>query len=133
MKNFSSNKIIAKSKFWNILKKTQKLKKKNGSIIVIEKLYERKNSFIKIFGIWCKVKIKNGFVNLFKEYRDFVKTGAVEQLYIELAGRFKTNPKDILILRVEKIHEIESTKNNIKQFLTKKLSYPMKQYFLKKL
>jgi len=132
MKNFSPNKITAKSKFWSVLKKTQKLKKKNGSIIIAQKIYEKKNNFVKTYGIWSKVKIKNGYVNLFKEYRDFMMTGAVEQFYIELGGRFKIKPKDVTILRVERIKEIESSKSNVKQFLGKKINYPITQHFVQK-
>ncbi len=125
MKVFASNESIAKSRFWYFLKKAHKIKKIKGEIIMIRKITEMKNDFVKNFGIWIRYETKTGVTNMFKEYRDNITCGAVEQMYLEMAGRHKARWNSIVILRVEKLNARECIRSHIKEFLNKKIKFPL--------
>jgi large subunit ribosomal protein L18Ae len=125
MKIFASNESIAKSRFWYFLKKTHKLKKVKGEIILVKEIIEDKNSFVKNFGIWIRYETRTGITNMFKEYRDNLTCGAVEQMYTEMAGRHKAKWNSIIILRVEKLNPHQCIRAQIKQFHNPKIKFPL--------
>mmetsp|Transcript_65925 Transcript_65925/g.137297 ORF Transcript_65925/g.137297 Transcript_65925/m.137297 type:complete len:179 (-) Transcript_65925:352-888(-) len=124
MKIFSPNKIIAKSRFWYFLKKTQKLKNSKGEIISIEEIFEKNNKKIKNYGIWLRYESKSGVNNMFKEYRDVTINSAVEQMYFELAGRQRARWNSIIILRVEELTAKECIRPQVKQFHNSRIKFP---------
>ena len=89
MKIYAPNDIVAKSRFWYFLKKTRKIKKSSGEMVSFKKIRPFKTNFIRNFGVWLKYDSKNGPINMYKEYRDVSVIGAVEQMYLEMAGSYK--------------------------------------------
>ena len=79
----------------------------------------------KNYGVWLKYEYRNGIINMFKEYRDISLTGAVEQMYLEMAGTYRTGWDRITILRAEEIAVSESTRAKIKQFHNTDTKYPI--------
>mmetsp|Transcript_41224 Transcript_41224/g.96923 ORF Transcript_41224/g.96923 Transcript_41224/m.96923 type:complete len:179 (-) Transcript_41224:800-1336(-) len=128
MKVFASNKIIAKSRFWYFLKKTQKIKKTKGEVISVEKILTRKNNHVKNFGIWLRYESKSGITNMFKEYRDVNSTSAVEQMYAELAGRQRARWSSIIILRIEELKASECIRPHVKQFHNSQIRFPVTHF-----
>mmetsp|Transcript_14069 Transcript_14069/g.27977 ORF Transcript_14069/g.27977 Transcript_14069/m.27977 type:complete len:153 (-) Transcript_14069:367-825(-) len=124
MKIFASNKIVAKSRFWYFLKKTQKIKKSKGEIISVEKIFDKKIGHVKNFGIWLRYESKSNVTNIFKEYRDVTAESAVEQMYSEMAGRQHAPWSSIIILRIEELKAIECVRPHIKQFHNSHIRFP---------
>lgn len=78
MRLFSSDEVVAKSKFWYFLKKLKKVKKTKGEIVSV-KLITEPNQFkrVKNYGIWLRYNSRSGIHNMYREYRDVSTQGAV--------------------------------------------------------
>ena len=78
MRLFSSDEVVAKSKFWYFLKKLKKVKKTKGEIVSV-KLITEPNQFkrVKNYGIWLRYSSRSGIHNMYREYRDVSTQGAV--------------------------------------------------------
>jgi large subunit ribosomal protein L18Ae len=124
MKIYAPNNIIAKSRFWYFLKKTRKVKKSMGELVSFKLIRPIKTSFVRNFGIWIKYDSKNGPINMYKEYRDISTIGAVEQMYLEMAGSYKVKWSSIIVLRTEELNDNECIRSKIKQFHGVKTSFP---------
>mmetsp|Transcript_28098 Transcript_28098/g.54827 ORF Transcript_28098/g.54827 Transcript_28098/m.54827 type:complete len:154 (-) Transcript_28098:163-624(-) len=131
MKIFSPNESIAKSRFWYFLRKTHKIKKIKGEIVSIKRVVEKKNKSVKNFGIWLRYDSKSGTINMYKEYRDVLVCGAVEQMYMEMAGRHRAKWSSINILRIEQLSSKECTRLEIKQFHKYNLKFPISHFVFK--
>jgi large subunit ribosomal protein L18Ae len=125
MKIFAQNEIKAKSRFWYFIKKTQKKKKTVGELVAVKKIFEKKNKNVKNYGIWIRYESKSGITNMYKEYRDVVVNAAVEQMYIEMAGRHKAKWSSIIILRIEELKNKECIRNSIRQFHPHDVKFPV--------
>ena len=125
MKIFANNEIIAKSRFWYFLRKTQKKKKAMGELVAIKRIFEKKNKNAKNYGIWIRYESRSGIINMYKEYRDVLVSAAVEQMYIEMSGRHRAKWSSIVILRVEELSNNECIRNSIKQFHTTDIKFPI--------
>jgi large subunit ribosomal protein L18Ae len=126
MKIYASNSIVAKSRFWYFLKKTQKVKKSAGELVSIKKIRPLKANFIRNFGVWIKYDSKNGPINMYKEYRDVCVIGSIEQMYLEMAGSYKVRWSSIIVLRTEELSNNECIKAKIKQYHGIKTSFPIR-------
>jgi large subunit ribosomal protein L18Ae len=124
MKIFAPNERIAKSRFWYFLKKTKKFKKIRGEIISVKEIFEKKPFHIKNFGVWLRYDSQSGTTNIFKEYRDVFVGGAVEQMYLEMAGRHRANWNSIILLRVEELLDKDCIRSQIKQYHNPKIKFP---------
>ena len=131
MKIFSPNEAKAKSRFWYFLRKTQKIKKVKGEVVSVKKINEKKNKNVKNFGIWLRYDSNFGTINMYKEYRDVLVSGAVEQMYMEMAGRHRAKWSSIIILRIEQLSTKECIRPEIKQFHKKNLKFPITQFVYK--
>lgn len=96
-----------------------------GEIVSFKKIKPIKTNFIRNFGIWLKYDSKNGPINIYKEYRDISTTGAIEQMYLEMAGSYKVRWSSIVVLRIEEIHEKECIRAKIKQFHGLEKNFPV--------
>ena len=124
MKIFANNENIAKSRFWYFLKKLKKVKKIKGEIISIKTIYDKKVEKTRNFGIWLRYDSRTGTTNIFKEYRDVCAEGAVEQMYLEMAGKHRANWDSIIVLRVEEMRDSECIRPHIKQFHGSNIRFP---------
>ena len=125
MKIFAPNEIKAKSRFWYFIRKTQKKKKAVGELVVVKRIFEKKNKNVKNYGIWIRFESKSGTTNMYKEYRDVVVSAAVEQMYIEMSGRHKAKWSSIIILRIEELKNEECIRNSTKQFHFGGIKFPI--------
>merc|ERR1712146_650528 len=64
MRLFCPNEVVAKSKFWYIMKQTHKMKKASGEILSVIRIYERTPKKVKNFGIVCRYDSRTGTHNL---------------------------------------------------------------------
>mmetsp|Transcript_52741 Transcript_52741/g.128818 ORF Transcript_52741/g.128818 Transcript_52741/m.128818 type:complete len:151 (+) Transcript_52741:223-675(+) len=125
MKIFAPNESVGKSRFWYFLKKTHKIKKIKGEIVSIKNIMEPKNNFAKDYGVWIRYESTSGTINMFKEYRDISACGAIEQMYMDMAGRHKAKWSSIIILRIERLKAWECIRPQTKQFKKEFIRFPI--------
>uniref|UniRef100_A0A6U5E9Q0 60S ribosomal protein L18a n=1 Tax=Corethron hystrix TaxID=216773 RepID=A0A6U5E9Q0_9STRA len=121
---FAPNVVIAKSKFWYFMHQFRKMKKTTGEILDVVQLQEKNSRIIKNYGIWLRYQSRSGTHNMYREFRDLTLTGAVSQLYDEMAGRHRCRPRSIQIIRTEVIKPGDLKRANPLQF-AQKVSFPL--------
>jgi len=122
---FAPNPVIAKSKFWYYLHQFRKMKKTTGEILDCVELTEKNNRIVKNYGIWLRYSSRSGTHNMYREYRDLTLTGAVSQLYDEMAGRHRTRPRSIQIIRTATLGAKDLRRLNGMQFAKRKVKFPL--------
>lgn len=126
MRIFAPNTVVAKSRFWYFLTKLRRIKKAAGEIVAINQIHEKRPTKVKNFGIWIRYNSRSGIHNMYREYRDLTRVGAVETLYQDMAARHRARWGSIHILRVVEIEKTEDVKRPYtRQLLTKNLKFPL--------
>merc|ERR1712125_259955 len=122
---FAPNAVIAKSKFWYYMHQFRKMKKTTGEILDCVELVEKNSRTVKNYGIWLRYSSRSGTHNMYREFRDLTLTGAVSQLYDEMAGRHRTRPRSIQIIRTATLSASELKRPNGMQFAKKGVKFPL--------
>lgn len=122
---FAPNAVIAKSKFWYYMHQFRKMKKTTGEILDCVEIREKDSGFVKNFGIWLRYSSRSGTHNMYREFRDVKLTGAVSQLYDEMAGRHRTRPRSIQIIRTGVIANEDLKRDNGMQYVKEDIKFPL--------
>merc|ERR1712232_345542 len=122
---FAPNAVIAKSKFWYYMHQFRKMKKTTGEILDCVEIVEKNSRIVKNYGIWLRYSSRSGTHNMYREYRDVSLTGAVSQLYDEMAGRHRTRPRSIQIIRTATLLPKELKRVNGMQFAKADVKFPL--------
>ncbi|GMI34901.1 hypothetical protein TrCOL_g13873 [Triparma columacea] len=122
---FAPNATIAKSKFWYSMHQFRKMKKTTGEILDVNEIVEKCPTQVKTFGIWLRYDSRSGTHNMYREFRDTRLTGAVTQLYDEMAGRHRTRPRSIQIIRTGVVATADVKRPNTLQFVGKDTKFPL--------
>lgn len=122
---FAPNPVIASSKFWYYMHQFHKMKKTTGEILDCVEIVEKNNRIVKNYGIWLRYSSRSGTHNMYREYRDVALTGAVSQLYDEMAGRHRTRPRSIQIIRTATVAAKDLKRVNGMQFAKAKVKFPL--------
>ncbi|KAK1933237.1 putative 60S ribosomal protein L18ae [Babesia divergens] len=125
MNIFAKNAVLAKSRFWYFMRKLQKAKRSGGEILACNVLLERKPTKVKNYGVLLRYECKTGTHNMYNEYRDTSLTGAISQMYGEMAGRNKARASVIQIIRAREIADSDCRKPRTTQLLNPKLRFPI--------
>jgi len=125
MQIFAPNPTIAKAKFWYFMHQFRKMKKTTGEILDCCEVKERNSRIVKNYGIWLRYDSRSGTHNMYREYRDLTVCGAVSQLYDEMAGRHRTRPRSIQIIRTGVVETKDIKRANMLQFAKKKVAFPL--------
>ena len=122
---FAPNPVIAKSKFWYYMHQFRKMKKTTGEILDCVEIVEKNSRIVKNYGIWIRYSSRSGTHNMYREFRDVTLTGAVSQLYDEMAGRHRTRPRSIQIIRTAEVAPKDLKRPNGMQFAKAKVKFPL--------
>ena len=122
---FAPNGVIAKSKFWYYMHQFRKMKKTTGEILDCVKIHEENSRSVKNYGIWLRYDSRSGTHNMYREYRDLKLTGAVSQLYNEMAGRHRTRPRSIQIIRTAVVDSEDLKRPNGMQYAKDNVKFPL--------
>lgn len=126
MRIFAPNDVVAKSRYWYFLQKLHKVKKASGEIVSLNIITENKPTTVKNFGVWIRYDSRSGTHNMYKEYRDVTRVGAIETMYADLAARHRARFRSVHILKIVEIKNNADVKRQyIKQFLAKDLKFPL--------
>ncbi len=122
---FAPNPVIAKSKFWYYMHQFRKMKKTTGEILDCVEITEKNSRIVKNYGLWIRYSSRSGTHNMYREFRDLTLTGAVSQLYDEMAGRHRARPRSIQIIRTAVVATKDLKRPNPMQFATKNVKFPL--------
>uniref|UniRef100_A0A6T5XHT7 60S ribosomal protein L18a n=1 Tax=Thalassionema nitzschioides TaxID=33649 RepID=A0A6T5XHT7_9STRA len=122
---FAPNAVIAKSKFWYYMHQFRKMKKTTGEILDCVEILEKDTGFVKNYAIWLRYSSRSGTHNMYREFRDVKLTGAVSQLYDEMAGRHRCRPRSIQIIRTGIIANEDLKRPNGMQFVSDDVKFPL--------
>merc|ERR1711862_765461 len=122
---FAPNAVIAKSKFWYYMHQFRKMKKTTGEILDCVEILEKDIDFVKNYGIWLRYSSRSGTHNMYREFRDVKLTGAVSQLYDEMAGRHRCRPRSIQIIRTGVVDVKDCKREYCAQFAKDGVKFPL--------
>lgn len=121
---FAPNTVVAKSRCWYFLSSLRKVKKANGQIVSVTEVPEPVEK-VKNFGIWIRYVSRSGIHNMYKEYRDTQLTGAVQQMYLDMASRHRARFSTIHIVKTAEVPSEKVKRTGILQFLKPGLKFPV--------
>lgn len=125
MKIFAPNEVVARSRFWYFMHQYRKMKKTTGEILDVNELREPKPTVVKNYAIWLRYNSRSGTHNMYREYRDLKLTGAVDQLYAEMASRHRARPRSIQIIRTGQVADADVKRASTLQFVKDKVKFPL--------
>ena len=125
MRIFAANKVVAKSRFWYFLSKMRKMKASTGEILACQQLHERRPHAAKTFGIFLRYNSAHATHNVYKEYRDISRCGAVKQMYNDMASHHGARATSIHIIDVKELQDNQVRRKATQQFLNAKLRFPL--------
>jgi len=96
-----------------------------GEILDINELREKNPRIVKNYGIWLRYNSRSGTHNMYREYRDLKLTGAVDQLYSEMAGRHRARPRSIQIIRTATVADKDVKRPATLQYIKADLKFPL--------
>merc|ERR1712179_527745 len=103
----------------------RKVKKAHGEIVSCQKIYEKKPTTVKNFGIWLRYDSRSGTHNMYREYRDMTVSSAVTQCYRDMGARHRARAHSIQIIRVEPVAASKTRRPLVKQMHDSKISFPL--------
>jgi large subunit ribosomal protein L18Ae len=122
---FATNDVVAKARFWHYLRTLRKIKHSHGELLGIYKVEERNPRIVKNYGIWLRYQSRYNHHNLYKEYRDVSRTGAVNQMYSDMAGQYHATFRSIQIVDIKEVDAKNCRRENTKQFHNSKIRFPL--------
>uniref|UniRef100_A0A7S1AC23 Large ribosomal subunit protein eL20 domain-containing protein n=1 Tax=Noctiluca scintillans TaxID=2966 RepID=A0A7S1AC23_NOCSC len=125
MRLFARSQVLAKSRFWYFMKKINKAKRSGGELLGVNELYDPKPLVVKNYAIWLRYESRTNTHNMYKEYRDVTINGAVGQMYSEMAGRHRSQPGAIQIIKTAVIPASACRRDHMKEMHNSSLKFPM--------
>merc|ERR1712070_52704 len=125
MKLFAPNEVVAKSRYWYFLSQIVKAKKNTGEIVSVKEIFEKKTDTIKNYGIFLRYDSRSGTHNMYKEFRDTSLNGAIEKMYLDMAGRHRARKRSVYVIKAEQIRPADCERNTTKAFHDSQLKFPL--------
>ncbi|GKT34762.1 putative multi-domain containing protein [Aduncisulcus paluster] len=125
MRIFAYNEVQAKSRFWYFLKKLRKVKRTAAEILDVKEIKDKKRTSARNYGLWIRFQSRSGVLNMYREYRDVTMTGAVAQMYGEMAGQHSARFDTIQIVDVKEIAAKECKREKVTAYHDSKLAFPL--------
>ena len=126
MRVFAQNEVIARSRFWNLLREQKKIKRTHAELLATQEIREAPSNSVKVFGIALKYRSRTGIHNMYKEYRDTTLCGAVTKMIGEMAGTHKGKLDSINVIRTCRIHKKKDIKRvHAIQYSEKNVKFPL--------
>ena len=94
-------------------------------VCCVAQIFEKKPLKVKNFGIWMRYNSRTDPINMYKEYRDVTLTGAVAQMYLEVAGRHRGRASGIQIIKTAELAASECKRDQTTQYHDSKISFPL--------
>jgi large subunit ribosomal protein L18Ae len=124
---FAPNFVVAKSRFWRMMKIKNKVKATHGDVLSCKVVKDAKLAARNYVVDIAYYSQRCGYTRMVKEFRDVSKSGAVSQAYHDLASRHRARYHNIEVLEVKSIPDHEVKHLNIAQYHAPNLSFPLLQ------
>jgi len=128
---FAPNVIAAKTRFWYYMRSLQRVKKNNGEILSVNRIYEKRPERVKNFQIALRYKSTTTEHNITKEFRDVSRVGAVNQVLMDMAGRHRTRSHRLQVMEVKAVPSKDVLRPATKQFIDSKIKFPLPHRILR--
>eukprot|EP00013_Stygamoeba_regulata_P020165 CAMPEP_0177648252 /NCGR_PEP_ID=MMETSP0447-20121125/10732_1 /TAXON_ID=0 /ORGANISM="Stygamoeba regulata, Strain BSH-02190019" /LENGTH=177 /DNA_ID=CAMNT_0019150887 /DNA_START=24 /DNA_END=557 /DNA_ORIENTATION=- len=125
MRIFAPDHIRAKSRFFYFLRKVVKTKKTTCEILGVNEIFEVKPDIVKNYGVVLRYDSRSGTTNIYKEFRDTTRCGAVAQLYNDMAGRHRARFRNIQIIEVREVAAKDSKRRYVYNFHNNSIKFPL--------
>ncbi|KAL7677720.1 hypothetical protein ACOME3_003957 [Neoechinorhynchus agilis] len=122
---YAPDEVQAKSRFWYYLRLLKKVKKANGQVIECRQVHENHRLTAKNYGIYIRYHSRTGQHNMYKEYRDLTRAGAVTQCYRDMASKHRARATCVQIMRVQQLKPRQCKRAAVKQFHSAKVAFPL--------
>jgi len=122
---FAPNFVVAKSRFWRLMKNKNKVKQTHGDILSCRVVRDKKIAARNYSVSLVYYSQKCGYTSMVKEFRDVSRAGAVSQAYNDMAARHRARYPAIEILGVKSIADGNCRRAWVKQFHSSKLAFPL--------
>jgi len=122
---FTSNPVVARSRFWYFLSQLKRVKKVNGQILAVHEVFERRTMQVKNYGFWLRYDSRSGTHNMYKEFRDITLTAACQKLYSEMASRHRARRSSIQIIRTAVVPASQVKRPNTLQFINSAIRFKL--------
>ena len=103
----------------------RKMKKTTGEVLDVNEIREKNDRIVKTYYVMLRYNSRSGTHNMYREYRDLTLTGAIDQLYSEMAGRHRARPRSIQIIRTGIVDPKDLKRPATQQFAAKGLKFPL--------
>ncbi|PPS15416.1 hypothetical protein GOBAR_AA05172 [Gossypium barbadense] len=90
-----------------------------------DEIFEKNPTKIKNYGIWLCYQSRTGYHNMYKEYRDTILNGAVEQKYTKIVSRHRVRFPCIQIIKTATIPAKLCKRDSTKQLHNSKIKFPL--------
>merc|ERR1712137_559443 len=125
MRIFAPNDVVAKSRFWYFLNKYHKTKKTTGEILAINQIYEKRPEVVKNYGVFVRYDSRSGTHNLYKEFRDTTRVGAIDHLFMDMAGRHRARARSIQVIDLKEVASKDCKRAYITEFHDSNIKFPL--------
>ena len=125
MKLFAPNEVLARSRFWYYMHQYRKMKKTTGEVLDVNEIREKNDRVVKTYYVMLRYNSRSGTHNMYREYRATKLTGAVDQLYSEMAGRHRARPRSIQIIRTGTVEAKDLKRAGTQQMAKSNLKFPL--------
>ncbi|KAH8070490.1 hypothetical protein JL721_4880 [Aureococcus anophagefferens] len=123
MKLFAPNEVLARRRYWYYMHQYRKMKKTTGEILDVNEIREKNPRIVKNYYVMLRYNSRSNTHNMYREYRDLTLTGAIDQLYSEMAGRHRARPRSIQIIRTGIVDPKDLKRPATQQFAAKGLKF----------
>lgn len=122
---FAPNYVVAKSRFWKLMKSKCKVKHTHGDILSCKTVRDRKIAARNYSVDLVYYTQAHGFTHMTKEFRDVSKAGAVRQAFNEMGAQHRARYHNIDVMNVKSIANRECRRPTVRQFHNARLSFPL--------
>eukprot|EP00299_Pterocystis_sp_00344_P009184 c3771_g1_i1.p1 GENE.c3771_g1_i1~~c3771_g1_i1.p1 ORF type:complete len:185 (-),score=28.23 c3771_g1_i1:59-613(-) len=131
MKLFAQNEVIAKSRFWYFLSQIKKVKKGSGEVLSVSEIHEKKPLTVKNYGLFLRYDSRSGTHNMYKEFRDTTLNGAINKLYLDMAGRHRARKRSVQVIKAEPIPASACKRGSTRIFHDDGIKFPLPRVIAK--
>ncbi|KAK9511541.1 hypothetical protein O3M35_000177 [Rhynocoris fuscipes] len=124
---FAPNFVVAKSRFWRMMRLKNKVKATHGDILSCKVVKDAKLAARNYQVDIAYYSQRCGYTHMLKEFRDVSKSGAVSQAYHDLASRHRARYHNIELLGVKSVPNHQVRRLHVAQYHASDLSFPLLQ------
>lgn len=122
---YTTNHVLARSRFLRMLEKKHKVKTSKGMIIDCSEVVEPGTGELRNYGVRFVYRSKRGIHNSYKECRALSRCGAIDYVLREVSGRHRVKRADVDIIGVEVVGGEELRRPKTMEFANEDVEFPV--------